>query len=150
MEAKEVIKTALWEPDLLVTLDNFMNIEECNNLIRKAEAKGWSLSAPSPGGNGRTGKEEPRTNSFAVVYDNTLAVEIWNRIKQFIPPDLTHIPTNTYLHHDTKGAEWKPVGVVDKIRFYKYEVGQKFPEHVDYRSGRDITRFEDGQFKVCE
>lgn len=55
-------------------------------------------------------------------------------------PDLQHIPRNTYISSETKGEEWTPIGVMEKMRIYKYEPGQEFPEHVDYKSGRDVVR----------
>ena len=36
----------------------------------------------------------------------------------------------------TKGDEFKPVGVNDHIRFYKYDPGQFILKHDDYRMSR--------------
>ena len=134
--------------NILVTIDTLMTSGECGQLIKQANTKGWNESAPSGGGNGRTGREDPRTNSFCVFYDQQLADTLWNRVKHFLPKDLSHIPYNPYLDIETKGTEWKPVGVVDKLRIYKYDAGQEFPEHVDYKSGRNVVRIENGQSKV--
>ena len=133
---------------LLVTFDNLMLPSECKNLLSTANNKGWKESSPTGGGNGRTGRADPRTNKFCVLHDQQLAELLWTRISPFLPEDLTHIPTNMYLDTQTAGKEWKPVGVVEKLRFYKYEVGEEFPEHVDYKSGRDIVRLVDGEPQV--
>lgn len=142
-DKKKVIRNEEWG-QLLVTLDGILSHGECKNLISKANDKGWKESSPSGGGNGRTGREDPRTNTFCVMHDQAFADVLWSRVSNFLPPDLSHIPYNTYLDTQEKGKEWKPVGVVDKLRFYKYEVGQEFPEHVDYKSGRDIVRLVNG------
>lgn len=134
--------------ELIVTLSQLVNAAECDALLARAEERGWNQSPPSGGGHGRTGTEDARTNKFCVLHDATIADELWTRVRRYLPPDLTHIPYNTYLNSSTRGAEWKPVGVVDKLRFYKYEVGDEFPEHVDYKSGRDVVRLVDGTFEV--
>jgi hypothetical protein len=143
-----VVQTELVAPQLLVTLDNLLTHDECRALIHRADQRGWSTSPPGGGGNGRTGREDARTNDFAVLSDPELARLLWTRVAAFVPSDLSHIPFNTYLNSSTRGTEWTPVGVVDKMRFYKYPVGTAFPEHVDYKSGRDIVRQVDGKFEV--
>eukprot|EP01097_Dermamoeba_algensis_P011705 TRINITY_DN9189_c0_g1_i1.p1 TRINITY_DN9189_c0_g1~~TRINITY_DN9189_c0_g1_i1.p1 ORF type:complete len:268 (+),score=31.86 TRINITY_DN9189_c0_g1_i1:76-879(+) len=140
MDTSPKITKSNLSDELLFTLTNVLSQEECRSIIDRANEKGWNKSSPSGGGHGRTGREDPRTNSFCVWNDQQLADKVWKRVKPFLQPDLTHIPFNTYLSAKTKGAEWKPVGVVDKIRVYKYEVGEAFPEHVDYKSGRDVMR----------
>jgi hypothetical protein len=146
-EADQVVVTEELS-QLLVTLDKILTPVECTQLIQRANTKGWKESPPSGGGNGRTGREAPRTNSFSVIHDQALADLLWNRIKPYVQEDLTYIPQNSYIDSTALGKEWYPVGVVDKIRFYKYEVGEEFPEHVDYKSGRNITRYEKDELKV--
>ena len=60
----------------IYTIDNILNNQECKKIIDKANKKGWNDSSPSGGGHGRTGREDPRTNSFAVYHDKDLADKI--------------------------------------------------------------------------
>ena len=125
---------------LIETIDVLLYPHECAAVIERADEHGWKRSAPSGGGHGRTGREDPRTNYFSVFSDDALAAVLWSRVKPHLKEDLAHIPFNTYLSTKTRGAEWRPVGVVEKMRIYRYEPGQQFPEHVDYKTGRNIVR----------
>lgn len=126
--------------ELLVTLDPLLRPDECAGLIARGDAAGWKKSSVSGGGHGRTGREDARTNEFCVLHDTQFAQLLWERVRAHVLPDLTHIPFNTYLNTETRGKEWSAVGVVDKLRLYKYSPGEEFPEHVDYKTGRDIVR----------
>jgi prolyl 4-hydroxylase len=137
-----MLKTQL-NNDEIYTLDTVLTEEECGTLIMRANSKGWNASSPSGGGHGRTGKEDPRTNKFCVFHDSDLGQKLWISIKSSLPPDLTFLGENVYFNSVTKGAEWSPKFVYDKIRVYKYEVGDAFPEHIDYKVKRTV--FRDGR-----
>lgn len=126
--------------DQIFTIDNVISNDECASLIEKANSKGWNNSSPSGGGHGRTGKEDPRTNKFCVFHDNTISTKLYNAVIKTLPTDLTFLGQNVYFNSVTKGAEWTPKFVYDKIRIYKYDVGDSFPEHIDYKVKRTVFR----------
>tara|TARA_Y100001970_G_C14080166_1_gene774247 strand:- start:138 stop:920 length:783 start_codon:yes stop_codon:yes gene_type:complete len=124
----------------IFSVDQILNNKECENIIQLCNDKGWKKSSPSGGGHGRTGKEDARTNSFCVFYDNKLAENIWNKISPFLNKDLSYLGNNVYFNSNTKGSEWKPSFIYDKIRIYKYEPKESFPEHLDYKVKRNIKK----------
>ena len=123
--------------DSIFCIDNFFDLS--SEIIERAEKKGWNKSSPSGGGHGRTGKEDPRTNKFCIIYDKNIANSIWNKIKNVLPEDLSFIKKNIYFNSNSLGSEWKPVSIYDKFRIYKYDVGDSFPEHLDYKVRRRIV-----------
>jgi len=116
----------------------FLRPDECRKLIELAEHKGFQRSMPSGGGHGRTGREDARNNSYVVVTDAALAERLFNRVRAFVPKDLTWLESSPYFGAQG-GAEWTVCGVVDRLRFYKYEKGEEYPEHFDGSYKRDIT-----------
>jgi hypothetical protein len=120
-------------------VDSFFNAKECRTLIDNAEQDGFKASPLSGGGHGRTGREDARTNKYTVIPDQKLVDTWWKKLRPFIPNDLTFIPTSPYFG-DKGGAEWKPVGLVERLRFYKYEPGTEYPEHMDGSYARKVVR----------
>ena len=94
-----VAKTLLCD-EKIFTLSNFFAGEECDGLVKIAEAHGFKDSAPSGGGHGRTGKEDPRTSQFCVLNDEGYAHMLWEKVKEFLPPDLSHLSTSAYINND--------------------------------------------------
>tara|TARA_E500000178_G_scaffold347661_1_gene401316 strand:- start:387 stop:1160 length:774 start_codon:yes stop_codon:yes gene_type:complete len=128
----------------IFSISNLLTIEECNKIIQKCNDKGWNKSSPSGGGHGRTGTEDPRTNSFCVFFDDNLADKLWMKIKPNLKEDLSYLGENVYFHSIDKGKEWKPSFVFNKMRVYKYNPGEAFPEHIDYKVKRNIIKNEKG------
>lgn len=126
--------------DQIFTLDNVLDASECNLLKQLGDEKGWNKSAPSGGGHGRTGREDPRTNKFCVLENERLTQKLWDQVADHLPANLTFLGDNVYFNSITKGAEWTPKFVINKLRVYKYEVGNAFPEHIDYKVKRTVYR----------
>jgi prolyl 4-hydroxylase len=120
-------------------VDSFLTDKECRALIESAEKDGFKPSPLSGGGHGRTGREDARTNQFTVIPDHKLADTWFKRIRPFVPDDLTFIPSSPYFG-EKGGAEWKPVGLVERLRYYKYESGNEYPEHMDGSYTRKVIR----------
>ena len=133
------MKTNLYNNQIF-TLDEILSNSKCEEIIKKADLKGWNDSSPSGGGHGRTGNEDARDNKFCVYYDEELSNKLMLKIKEHIPENLEFLGSNVYFNSITKGAEWKPSFVYDKIRIYKYHEGTCFPEHIDYKVKRNIYR----------
>lgn len=124
----------------LFTISNFLTKSECLDIILDAENKKFKPSAPLGGGNGMTGREEPRTSQFSIRNDNNLASTLWHRIKELLPPDLSHLSSTGYLTTPELARQWSPISVNPHIRIYKYKKGESFPEHVDYKMRRIVWR----------
>jgi len=124
--------------DNIVIIRQFLSNEECFQLIKRAEADGFKPSPYSGGGHGRTGREDARTNKFTVISDQNFANELWKRVKSFVPKDLSWLESNYFSSKG--GIEWNPCGVVERLRFYKYEQGDSYPEHMDGTYKRTVVK----------
>lgn len=131
----------------LFTIDNVLSDIDCQNIIDRCNKKGWNDSSPSGGGHGRTGKEDARTNKFCVFHDDTIGSDLYDKIASYLPENLTCLGENIYFNED-KGKEWEPAYVYNKIRVYKYDPGEEFPEHIDYKVKKE-TYTEDG-YKITD
>jgi len=130
-------KTLLLDEQIF-TLKNFLRPEECTELIDRSLSSGFKPSPPSGGGHGRTGREDARNNKYTVIEDAKLAEKLFSRIRNDIPQDLTFLGSSNYFS-SAGGAEWKPVGVIERLRFYRYDRGEVYPEHMDGSFRRTIT-----------
>jgi len=61
-----------------------------------------------------------------------------NNFSGVIPQDLCFLLTSPYFT-ERGGAEWRPVGVVERLRFYRYEKGECYPEHMDGSYRRTVA-----------
>ena len=124
----------------IMTIHDVLTRDMCRRIIVACEEKGWNESSVSGGGHGRTGKEDPRTNRFCVMFDDGLAEVLFENVKEYLEPDLSFLGENVYFNSVTKGSEWKPSFVYNKMRIYKYDSGEAFPEHIDYKVKRNVRR----------
>jgi hypothetical protein len=130
------------EPSKVFQIEEFLTPTECNSLVELAESSGFKKSPVSGGGHGRTGREDARTNSYTVIEDQKLADALWQRVKTVVPETLSFISSSPYFT-ERGGQEWTPVGVVDRLRFYRYEKGESYPEHMDGTYRRIAHRVSD-------
>eukprot|EP01118_Nematostelium_gracile_P009469 TRINITY_DN3199_c0_g1_i1.p1 TRINITY_DN3199_c0_g1~~TRINITY_DN3199_c0_g1_i1.p1 ORF type:complete len:194 (+),score=25.23 TRINITY_DN3199_c0_g1_i1:25-606(+) len=134
----KLTKESLLDGETVTVVRKFLSNQECKEMITRAEANGFVESSPSGGGHGRTGREDARNNSYTIVVDPSMAFMLWKKVQNTIPRDLTFISDSPYFG-SAGGAEWSPVGVVERLRFYKYEVGESYPEHMDGAYKRMVT-----------
>ena len=134
MESKK--KLTQHVPGRIHSIKNILTSQECDNLIIKAEKAGFSPSPPSGGGHGQTPRTGARTSQFYVYDDKDFANKLWERLKDYVPTNLRDIKPVPYMNSFTQGDEFKPVGVNDHLRFYKYDPGQYILKHDDYRMSR--------------
>jgi hypothetical protein len=120
----------------IFTIDHVLDQKTCKSIIDHCNQKGWNKSSPSGGGHGRTGKEDARTNEFCVFHDEQLAEKLWDEVNGHLDDNLAYLGDNVYFNQK-KGCEWTPEFIYDKMRIYKYEPGDEFPEHIDYKMKRD-------------
>jgi len=102
-------------PDHIFTISNFMAQEECVQYINLSENNGYS-DAPITTASGYVMRPEVRNNARVILDDVELASSLWQRIAPFVP---TPLEGRTAL------------GLNERFRFYRYDVGQKFAPHYD-------------------
>ena len=112
-EIQEIIKNKVG------VVRNILNQEECNSIIARSNVKGFTKYDEE-------NRLDKRDKFEWYEEDNSpLAQKIFNAIKPILTPNL---PNNRV-----------PIGIRDKMRLYKYEVGEVFSPHVDggyaYRYG---------------
>ena len=107
--------------DGIFTIPNFFSVQECSHRIRLSEESGFELATLSTVG-GTVVDETVRNNSRVITDDQTLAAELWNRLRVALP-----------VFMDGRQA----IGINERFRFYRYEPGQRFVGHVDGRFRRE-------------
>lgn len=99
----------------IVTVDNFFSPEECAHYIELSESGGYG-DAPISTRLGAVMNQEVRNNARVMLDDAALAAALWERIRPFVASPL-----------------WKreAIGLNERLRFYRYDVGQTFKPHGD-------------------
>lgn len=101
----------------ILTIDNLMTQQECQNLIMFSENKGYeeaTVSLPS----GPKMIKGIRDNYRVIYDDQEFADKMWDKIKNQFPIQI-------------EGHQ--PIGLNPKFRFYRYDQNQRFNKHVDGR-----------------
>jgi len=116
----------------IFTVDNFFSLKECKDWIQKSEAIGYE-EAKVGFGRKQVVMKEVRNNERLIYDSETLAVELWERVKAFVPKE-------TYL-----GIA---VGLNERFRFYKYYPEQEFKPHQDGSFIRNIHEWSSYTFMI--
>ena len=101
--------------DEIFTVNEFLSADECETYITLAEQIGFS-AAPINTFNGPQVHNDVRNNTRAMLDDPAVSGDLWNRISQYVPD---------------RFGNWRVCGVNERIRFYRYDVGQQFDWHFD-------------------
>ncbi len=110
-----------WINHDIFTLRGFFTLDECAAAIRLSEEQGYT-NAPINTAFGPQVRADVRNNRRVMVDDSERAAGLWARVADFVP---THV-----------GA-WRAVGVNERFRYYRYDVGQQFDWHLDGYFERD-------------
>jgi 2OG-Fe(II) oxygenase superfamily len=109
------------DPNGIFLIHDFLSPEECEHFIRVTEEAGFE-DAPINALGGFVMRKDVRNNDRVIIDDITLAQRLWERAKEFLP--------SRYLH-------WEPIGLNERFRYYRYEIGQRFAVHADGCFARD-------------
>ena len=101
--------------DEICTVDEFFTPEECDAYIEHAESIGFD-DAPIDTAFGPVVRKDVRNNMRVMVEDQTRANNLWERIPDYIPHTI---------------ADCCVCGVNERLRFYRYDIGQQFDWHYD-------------------
>lgn len=108
-----------WRADNIETIAHFFSATECEEYIRFGELMGFeeaTLFAPR-------GLKDHRNNDRVIFDDAERAQELYRRLVGHLAPSFQH--------------RWQPVGLNERLRLYRYDVGQKFDWHRDGHFERD-------------
>lgn len=96
-------------------IEGFFTPEECQELINIGEAKGFEESLVLTR-QGEVMDKDFRNNDRVVFDDPELTKVLWDKIKDEVPADFNG---------------WKPCGLNERLRYYRYKDGQQFKAHMD-------------------
>ncbi len=100
----------------LFTLSNVLAPAECDALIQGAEAQGFADAPITVGVNKYMMAPDVRNNRRVMMDDTALAARLWPRVAPHVPSRL---------------GEYRPVGLNERFRYYRYTPGQQFDWHMD-------------------
>lgn len=93
----------------------FFTKEECLELIKVSEDKGFAESLIRTSG-GETMNKEIRENDRVIFESEEMSQSLWERVKDMMPTDIDG---------------YEPIGLNERFRFYRYKDGQQFKPHID-------------------
>jgi prolyl 4-hydroxylase len=99
----------------LFVIRGFLSPQECQGFIEHSEQTGYA-DAPITTSVGFVMRKDIRDNSRVIVDDPGLAANWWHRAKSLLVEDW---------------LGWKAVGLNERFRFYRYDIGQRFAPHSD-------------------
>lgn len=102
-------------PEQIFTISKFMSPEECAQYISLSENGGY-VDAPITTASGYVMRPDLRNNTRFILDDVELARSLWQRIAPFVPNRL---------------EERTALGLNERFRFYRYDIGQTFAPHYD-------------------
>ncbi len=107
----------------------FATAHECAQWIAEAEHEGFA-SAPVTTARGAVHMPDVRNNARVMRDDRSLATELWHRLERLLPEYWSHREARV-------GGTYEACGLNERIRFYRYEPGERFAIHRDGVFARD-------------
>jgi hypothetical protein len=105
-----------WCANDIGSISEFLSVAECDEYIRVAESKGFE-DAPITTGRGPVMMKEVRNNDRVMFDEVDRAQDLYRRLASHLAPRFK--------------KEWEPVGMNERLRVYRYDMGQKFDWHLD-------------------
>jgi predicted 2-oxoglutarate/Fe(II)-dependent dioxygenase YbiX len=109
-----MIKRELNGEDIFV-IENFFSPEECAEQIARCEAAGFE-EAPITTGDGPVMVKDVRNNARVMIDDPAYAAVLFERARPFLPVRL---------------GRWRAVALNERLRYYRYDGGERFAPHYD-------------------
>lgn len=104
-----------WISDEVFTVDEFFTDDECAQYVALSESLGYD-DAPINTAFGPQRRPDVRNNQRVMLDDPDRADDLWRRMREYVP---------------LRRGDWTAVGVNERLRFYRYDVGQQFDWHYD-------------------
>ena len=105
-----------WSADNIGTIAGFFSADECDACIRLGEATGFE-EAPITTSRGMIMMKDVRNNDRVMIDDPARALSLYQRLSPHLTPRFQN--------------KWTPVGLNERLRLYRYDVGQQFDWHHD-------------------
>ena len=105
-----------WLANNIEIIEDLLTSEACDDYIRFSEARRYE-EAPVSTDRGAIMMKDLRNNDRVMLDDPKLSGQFYDRLAGALPP-----------RFDKK---WRPVGLNERLRFYRYDVGQLFDWHRD-------------------
>jgi predicted 2-oxoglutarate/Fe(II)-dependent dioxygenase YbiX len=105
-----------WRAKDLGTITDFLSAAECDDYVRLGELVGFeeaTVSTPV----GMTMMKDVRNNDRVMVDDPVRADMLYQRLSSCLASRFQ--------------KKWMPVGLNERLRLYRYDVGQQFDWHLD-------------------
>ncbi len=99
----------------LFVIHDFLDSEECRRAIGVSEGLGY-VDAPITTSDGFVMRKDIRNNTRVMVDDPELAERLFERARPFLPGRL---------------GPWHLLGLNERFRYYRYDLGQTFRPHYD-------------------
>ncbi|CAF1283648.1 unnamed protein product [Rotaria magnacalcarata] len=103
---------------LAFTLSHIFSSEECIEWIRMSEEKGYSLALLNVGGGREILAPKYRDSSRCLIDSVELAQKLFLRLEPYLP-------------RTWKDGRFELIGLNERLRFLRYDPGQKFLPHTD-------------------
>jgi len=105
-----------WSADNVATIAGFLSAAECDDYIRLGEATGFE-EAPITTSRGMMIMKDVRNNDRVMIDDPARALALYQRLSDDLAPRFQRI--------------WTPVAFNERLRLYRYDIGQQFDWHRD-------------------
>lgn len=105
-----------WLANTIAVIPDFLSAQECQDAIAFSEGKVYE-DAPVDTGRGMAVMKDVRDNDRVMVDDVARAARLYERVEPFLPALLDQ--------------QWSPCGLNERLRYYRYDAGQKFDWHRD-------------------
>lgn len=103
-------------PNRIFTVFNVLSPEECAEYIALTENIGYSPAGLTVGQDEYMMAPDVRNNDRVILDDKERAANLWHRIAEYIPATIDN---------------WTAIGLNERLRFYRYNPGQRFAPHGD-------------------
>ncbi|NJK73802.1 MAG: 2OG-Fe(II) oxygenase [Oscillatoriales cyanobacterium RU_3_3] len=116
-------------PDRIFTISNVLSPEECAEYITLTENIGYTPAGLTVGQDLYEMNPEVRNNDRVILDDEERAEELWGRVADCIPAAIDN--------------RWTVIGLNERLRFYRYDPGQRFAPHGDgphFRSNGECSQ----------
>ncbi len=105
-----------WKSDDVFLVHELFSAAECDEYIAFAEKIGFEEAAINVGMGAQVVVKDVRNNDRVIVDDRSRSDELWKRAKPFVPDIINRA---------------QALGCNERLRFYRYDPGQRFNWHFD-------------------
>ena len=110
-----------WFGDYVFEIEDFLSAQRCGEFIAHAEQSTFEEATVNMAG-GDKRRPDLRNNDRLISDDVALSGELWDLLKPYVPSPF---------------KKRRAVGLNERLRFYRYDPGQKFDWHQDGYFERD-------------